>query len=117
MLENPKLSFDTGLITRQANMELSEKENPRKIPQKNFHDHYCLVDYLGINDWDFTHCDQSETHKQLKERKTFWQHQLKTFYPLGLNEKLILTYPIYESQTINNEGILAQFYFCQLFNH
>ena len=36
MLENPKLSFDTGLITRQANMELSGKENPRKIPQKIF---------------------------------------------------------------------------------
>ena len=26
-------------------------------------------------------------HKQLKERKAFWQHKLKTFYPLGLNEK------------------------------
>ena len=25
----------------------------RKIPQKHFHDHYCLDDYLGIDDWDF----------------------------------------------------------------
>ena len=27
------------------------------------------------------------THEQLKERKTFWQRRLKTFYPTGLNEK------------------------------
>ena len=25
--------------------------------------------------------------KQLKERETFWQHRLKTFYPNGINEK------------------------------
>ena len=24
---------------------------------------------------------------QLKERETFWQHRLKTFYTIGLNEK------------------------------
>ena len=30
---------------------------------------------------------QCETHEQLKQRKTFWQHRLKTFYPYGLNEK------------------------------
>ena len=59
----------------------------RKIPQKCFQDHYCLDDHLGIDDWDFTLFRQCETHKQLKERKTFWQHQLKTFYPVGLNEK------------------------------
>ena len=28
-----------------------------------------------------------ETHEQLKQRETFWQHRLKTFYPHGLNEK------------------------------
>ena len=38
-------------------------------------------------DWQFTLIEQSETHEQLKERETFWQHRLKTFYPYGLNEK------------------------------
>ena len=47
----------------------------------------CLDGHLGIGDWDFTLFEQCETHKQLKERETFWQHRLKTFYPLGLNEK------------------------------
>lgn len=28
--------------------------------------------------------EQCETHAQLKERKTFWQHWLKTFHPIGL---------------------------------
>ena len=37
--------------------------------------------------WEVTLFDKCETHKQLKERETFWQHKLKTFYPLGLNEK------------------------------
>ena len=63
------------------------RKGNRKTPQKRFHDHYCLDDHLGIDDWDFTLFEQCETHKQLKERETFWQHRLKTFYPLGLNEK------------------------------
>ena len=77
MLEKPKLSSDKGLTTIKAN---------RKIPQKSFH-HHCLDDHLGIDNSDFTLFKQCEKHKQLKERETFWQHQLKTFYPLGLNEK------------------------------
>ena len=58
-----------------------------KIPQKRFQDHYYLDGHLGIEDWGFTLFEQCETHKQLKERESFWQHRLKTFYPLGINEK------------------------------
>ena len=83
MLEKPKLSFHRGLITIKANIEFSGKET-EKYPRN---DHYCLDGHLAIDDWDFTLFEQCETHKQLKERKTFWQHRLKTFYLLGLNEK------------------------------
>ena len=31
--------------------------------------------------------EQCEAHEQFKERETFWQHRLKTFYPYGFNEK------------------------------
>ena len=31
--------------------------------------------------------EKCETHKQLKEWEKFYQHKLKTFYPLGLNKK------------------------------
>ena len=63
------------------------RKGNRKIPQKRFHHHYCLDGHLGIDDWGFTLFEECETHKQLKERENFCQHRLKTFYPLGLNEK------------------------------
>ena len=53
MLEKPKLSF---------NISGSFQEGNRKIPKKLFHDHYCLDDHLGIDDWDFALFEQSETH-------------------------------------------------------
>ena len=85
MLEKPKLSSNIGSITIEANRAF-RKEN-RKTPRKRFHDHYSLDGHLGIDDWGFTLFEQCETHKQLKVRENFWQHRLKTFYSLGLNEK------------------------------
>ena len=40
-----------------------------------------------IVDLDFTLFKKCKTHKQLKEKEIVWQHRLKTFYPLGHNEK------------------------------
>ena len=37
------------------------RKGNRKIPQKLFHDHYCLDGSLGIDDWDFTLFEQCET--------------------------------------------------------
>ena len=54
------------------------RKGNRKTPQKRFHDHYCLDHHLGIDDWDFILFEQCETHEQLKEKETFWQHRLKT---------------------------------------
>ena len=59
----------------------------RKMPQKRFHENYCLDGYLEIDDSDCSLFQQCETHKQMKERETYYQHRLKTFYPLGLNDK------------------------------
>ena len=42
---------------------------------------------LGIDDWKVILFEKCERHKQLKEKETFWQQKLKTFYPLRLNEK------------------------------
>ena len=55
--------------------------------EKPFSQSLFLDGHLIIADWDFTLFEQCETYKQLKERETFWQGRLKTFYPLGLNEK------------------------------
>ena len=63
------------------------RKGNRKVPQKLFHTHYCLDGHSGIEDWDFVIFEQCETHAQLKERETFWQHRLKTFYLIGPNAK------------------------------
>ena len=54
------------------------RKGNRKVPQKHFHDHYCLDGHLGIDNWDFTLFEQCERHKKLKDTETFWQHRLKT---------------------------------------
>ena len=85
MLQNLNQSFICGLIIVMVSTDLFEKEN--NVAQKHFHSHYIEDCHRGINDWEVTLLEKSETHKQLKERETVWQHKLKIFYPLGLNEK------------------------------
>ena len=65
----------------------SFRKRKQNVPKKRFLSHYIQYCHRGIDDWEITLFEKCETHKQLKERKTFWQHKLKTFYTLGLNEK------------------------------
>ena len=64
----------------------SFRKGKQNVPQKRFHSHYVQDFHKGV-DWEVILFEKCETHKQLKERETFWQHKLKTFYPLGLNER------------------------------
>ena len=59
----------------------------KNVSQQRFHEDYGHYSHNGIDDWQFTLIEQCETQEQLKERKTFWQHMLKTFHPYRLNEK------------------------------
>ena len=63
------------------------RKGNQNVPQKRFHTHYCLDGQSGTDDWNFVIFEQCETHEQLRERETFWQHRLKTFYPKGFNGK------------------------------
>ena len=82
MLEKLKQSFAFGLIIIKINTDPFEKEN------RTYHRSVFIQDcHRGIDDWEVTLFEKCETHKQLKERETFWQHKFKKFYPLGLNEK------------------------------
>jgi len=56
-------------------------------PQMSFHSHFCQANHNGMNDWAFTLIDQSQDLTSLRKREVFWQDTLKTFIPLGLNEK------------------------------
>ena len=84
MLENPKLRYR---FNNYKSKHRGFRKGNRKIPQKLFHDHYCLDGHLGYDDWDYILFEQCETNKQLKERETFWQDRFKAFYPLGLDDK------------------------------
>ena len=64
----------------------SFRKRKQNVPQKRFHSHHIQDCHRGIDGWEVTLFDECETNKQLKVRETFWQHKLKTFYPLGLNE-------------------------------
>ena len=64
-------------------------EKKRKVSQQWFHEHYGQHSHNGIHDWQFTLIEQYESHKQLKEKETFWQHRFETFYSYGLDEKNI----------------------------
>ena len=35
-----------------------------------------------FKDWSFVIFEQCETHAQLRERETLWQHGLKSFYQI-----------------------------------
>ena len=81
-----KTKFRYRFINCKSKHRAFRKGN-RKIPQIRFHNHYCLDGHLGIDDWDFTLFEQCETYKKVKKRETFCHHRLKTFYPLGPNDK------------------------------
>ena len=63
------------------------RKGKQNVPKKRFHSHYVQDCHIGIDDWEVTLFEKCEKHKQLKEREAFWQHKMKTFNPLGLNEK------------------------------
>ena len=50
----------------------SFRKGKQNVPQKRFHSHYIQDFHRGIDDWEVTLFEKRETHKQLKERETFW---------------------------------------------
>ena len=85
-MENLKHSFVFGLIIIKVKHR-SFRKGKQNVPQKRFHSHYIQDCHRGIDNWEVTLFEKCETHKQLKEMETFWQHKLKTFYPLDQNKK------------------------------
>ena len=85
-VEKAKTKFRYRFNNYKSKYRAFRKGN-RKVPEKLFDTRYCLDGHSDIEDCEFSIFEQCETHAQLKERETFWQHRLKTFYPIGLNEK------------------------------
>ena len=79
----------TKFRARFNNYESADRSfrKKRNTSQQCFHEHYRQHSQNGIDNWQFTLIKQCETHEQLKQRETFRQHRLKTFYLYGLMEK------------------------------
>ena len=59
----------------------------QKVKQESFHAHYEGQDHNGENDWEVRLIDQSDSVEDLRKRESFWQNELETFQPDGLNER------------------------------
>ena len=74
-----KTKFCFRFIIIKVNTDLFEKEN------RTYHRSVFIYTIFKIAiEVLMTLFQKCETHKQLKERETFWQQKLKTFYPLLL---------------------------------
>ena len=58
-----------------------------RAPQESFHAHFNLPDHNGKEDWEVTLIDQGETLESVRRKESFWQFELNTFIPNGLNER------------------------------
>ena len=63
----------------------------RVVPQAGLFSHFTQHDHHGMADWKFQIIDSSKTEVHLRERESFWQYKLKTFLPIGLNERSVPT--------------------------
>ena len=59
----------------------------KKVKQESFNAHFGEVDHNGEEDWEVRLIDQTDNVEDLRKRESFWQHELETFQPNGLNER------------------------------
>jgi len=64
----------------------------RVVPQAGLFSHFDQNDHHGMQDWQFQIIDCAQNEGQLRQRESFWQFKLKTFLPIGLNERSVSTY-------------------------
>ena len=57
-----------------------------KVKQESFHVYFADGIHSGEGDWKVILIDQSDSTKDLRNRVSFWQHELDIFWPNGLNE-------------------------------
>ena len=57
------------------------------VKQVSFHAHFEDDKHRGMSDWKITLIDQTYNADDLKRRESFWQYELDTFQPNGLNER------------------------------
>ena len=56
------------------------------MKQKSFNAHFTKANHNSEDDWEVKLIDQIDNAEDLRKRESFWQHELETFQPNGLNE-------------------------------
>ena len=57
----------------------------KEVKQESFNAHFAEANHNG-EDWEVRLIDQTDNAEDLRKRESFWQHELETFQPNGLNE-------------------------------
>ena len=82
-------STETLFRTRFNNYRSSQRnfEKGKKVLQESFHSHFTEDCHCGEDDWNVTLIDQANNLEEVRRKESFWQHELNTFEPHGLNER------------------------------
>ena len=71
---------------RFNNYRYAHRNFLKRNKQVSFNAHFAEVNHNGEDDWEVRLIDQTDNVKDLRRRESFWQHELDTFHPDGLNE-------------------------------
>ena len=58
----------------------------KRVKQVSFNAHFAEANHNGEEGWEVRLIDQTDNVEDLSKRESFWQHELETFQPNGLNE-------------------------------
>ena len=72
------------VIYRRAQINFEKR---KKVKLESFHVHFSEEGHYGEKNWVITLLDSVENVGELRKNESFWQHELNTFQPLGLNER------------------------------
>ena len=59
----------------------------KKVKQESFHAHFKAGLHQGESDWEVRLIDQGFSVDDVRRGESYWQHELDTFQPNGLNER------------------------------
>ena len=59
----------------------------KKVKQESFHAHFTEGLHQGESNWEVRLIDQGVSVDDVRRREFYWQHELDTYQPNGLNER------------------------------
>ena len=66
----------------------------KKVKQESFHAHFTEGLHQGESDWKIRLIDQGVSVDDVRWRESYWQHEMDTFQPNGLNEREVALFSL-----------------------